>query len=324
VTLPRFGFLVHPLVSWHRRVVGVRRLHLAMAMGGSAGIEAVGQVAALRFRTGLGQVDGVIVGVPHLAEALVADQQLALTLQVRAAHEAIALGAEVIGLGSALAVVAGRGMALAERMSIPVTTGNAATAWATATTAQRVLADRPGPVGVLGFKGTVGDAVALRLAAAGHEVWAEATGRARRRAEAIGCRPAPVDEVLARCPVLVGATTTGPVLDPAQVPPQRVLIDLALPPTLGPGPRPEGLQVVAAEALSVPRRVQRGFWGAIWLGLAGYGRGVVYACLVEPAAMVLTGSKPYGLGRRLDPEAVDEVGRVLDQMGFRAVVRRRG
>ena len=320
----RCAFLVHPLLPLHRRILGVRQLHFPLAIGGPAGIDGVAHIADLELPTRHGPVSAAIIAVPDLAHQLVADQHRAFILEQRAARLAEASGATVIGLGSALAVVAGRGQALAEHTSLPVTTGQAATAWACATIAERVFQSSKEPIGVLGFAGTVGEAVAQRLIERGFPVMVDATGSANeRRAQRLGATCGSVDEVVYSTRNLVGASTTGPILDPARMPPNRTLVDLALPPTLGPGPRPKGWTILGGETLEVPGRRKGGFWGTIWLGLAGYGSNAIYACLAEPATMAICGETGFSAGRHLDPKNVARIGGLLLELGFEPCLRKR-
>lgn len=318
---PSFAFLIHPLVPWQRRLLGVRFRDPDLLSG--AGSDVVHRVATISVDTAIGPVSGHIIGVPDLPAELVGDQARALDLQLRAARIAADRGATVIGLGSALAVVAGRGSALAERVGTPVTTGHASTAWAATELMLQASGDEP--VGVLGFSGTVGDAVARRLTAH-RTVWVEAaSAAARKRAEAVGCSPAGRDEVLRRCRVVLGAGTTGPNLPPSALHPGTTLVDLANPATVEPGPRPPGVVVLAGETLAWPGRVHGRFWGRLWRLFAGYERGTAYACLAEPLAAVATGGGPWSHGRRLDPDAVDAAGEALLRVGFRPVlIARRG
>lgn len=320
---PRFAFLIHPLVPFHRRLVGARRLHVPTMLGGEGGVDVVGPGAAVRMATAAGDVEALIIGLPDLPQQLVGDQNRALALGVRAIRAAEAHGASVIGLANALGVIAGRGAMLQHHTSLPVTSGQAATTWACAEITKSALARaglRRGPVGVLGFTGTVGDGVASLLAAQGIEVRVEAIGPAvARRAEAVGCLSQPLDQILTECRVLVGAATTGPNLAPSRVRRATLLVDLALPPTLEPGPLPDGFKRISGEALIVPGALRGGFWGWMWLFFAGYGQGRVFACFAEPAAMALTGERNFSGGRRLDLDRVRAVGSVLGHLGFRAV-----
>ncbi len=319
-----FAFLIHPLRRWHRRILGVRRGNPTLTIGGPAFIESVGVIGDVWLPTADGPARGLVVGVPDVAGDLAADQQRAFAYQVRAARIAVEHGVRAIGLANALGVVAGRGSALAEVVDVPITPGHAATSWAATEITLKVLRQTGGPVGVLGFKGTVGDAVAAGLSDAGHRVLVDASGAAAvRRARQLGCEPVPVAELAAVARVIVGASTTGPVLDPVLVRGRTTLVDLALPPTLQPGRRRPDLSVVAGEALTLPGRVRADFWGRIWLWMAQYGRGCVFACLAEPMAMARTGAQDFSAGRKLDLLKVRELGRVLVELGYQPVVRAR-
>ena len=248
--MARFAFLIHPLAPWHRRLLGARRLHAPAMLGGRADSDLVGPIAEIRIESRLGPIEGRVIGVPDLAALLVEDQERALQLEERAMHTAIQHGCEVIGLGNALAVVASRGKELQRLSPVPVTTGHASTAWCFAEITRRVASERArGPIGVLGFAGTVGDAVAAKLRADGFEVRVDASGSAGiKRAAALGAIPGTVDDVLGACRLVVGASTTGPSVSPTKVRPNTVLVDLALPPTLMPGPLPAGFRAVKGEA----------------------------------------------------------------------------
>lgn len=296
---PRFAFLVHPLVPWARRLAGLRTLrpHLALGRGDGTRLDDV----ALLARVGLGDVEGVIVGVPLLPAQLLADQGLALRAMERAVQ--IAAPISFVGLGSVLAAVAGRGAALQDACGIPVTTGNAATAWCAAEVARRVAHGRR--IGVLGGRGAVGRAVADLLLEEGLEVVVD-----------------PQD--VRAFPVLVGAHTTGGVLSPSALAPGTTLVDVALPPTLS-GRAPPGVTVLAGESLALPPGWRRDLWGHVFHVVAGYGRKSVYACLVEPLVALREGrTVPYAQGRRLNLQDVRAFGRAARAAGFVPEIRRAG
>lgn len=293
----RFAFLVHPLVPWARRLAGVRTLKPRLALGLDDGT-ALDDVAELA-RVGFGDVEGVIIGVPLLPAQLLADQALALRAMERAVQ--IAAPVQFVGLGSVLAAVAGRGAPLQEACGIPVTTGNAATAWCAAEVTRRVARGRP--VGVLGGRGAVGRAIAELLVEEGLEVVLD-----------------PQD--VRAFPVLVGAHTTGGVLDPARLAPNATLVDVALPPTLS-GPPPPGVTVYAGESLALPKGWRRDVWGHVFHVAAGYGWRHVYACLLEPLVALHEGrTTPFAQGRRVHLADVRAFGRAMKALGFAPELRR--
>ncbi len=292
---PRFVFLVHPLVRTAQVLSAVRTGRPKLAVSGSPTIDDV----AVLCRIGFGEVEGLVVGVPLLPDALLADQARALAWMERGVQIAAPIGH--VGLGSVLAVVAGRGSALAEACGLPVTTGNAATAWAATSITRRVAGGRP--IAVLGGRGAVGRAVAELLEEAGHVVSLD---------------PADVSGY----EVVVGAHTTGGILAPSALHPRATLIDVALPPTLS-GPPPEGVTVLAGESVALPAGWRRDVWGHLFHIVAGYGWSSVYACLLEPLIAAQLGrATPFAQGRRLDAASVRAFGAAAEAAGFVPRVRR--
>lgn len=244
------------------------------------------ELARFRYRG----VEGRIVGVPMLPEQLLADQERALRCMQRAVQIAGPVGA--VGLGSVLSVVAGRGAALEQLCGLPVTTGNAATAWAAWRITERLRAGRE--VGVVGAKGTVG----------------------RVLCELLGAVPDPQD--LRAFPVLVGSHTTGATVDPSRLAAGTTLVDVALPPTLS-GPAPAGVTVVPGERLPLPEGWSRNAWAWLFHIAAGYGVGHVYACLLEPLVGMLAGrERAWQQGRALSADTVRAFGEAAEAHGLRA------
>ena len=134
----RFVFLVHPLVEPARRILAVRTFRPGVALG-LRRADPLGDVAEITRLTFAG-VEGVVMGVPMLPEELLADQELALRAMERAVQ--VAAPVQFVGLGSVLSVVAGRGSALQEACGLPVTTGNAATAWAATSVVKQLVGER--------------------------------------------------------------------------------------------------------------------------------------------------------------------------------------
>lgn len=284
---PRFAFLVHPLVPVARRLIGLRTAQPRLFSGASVGTDP-GEVAVVA-RVGFGDIDGLIVAVPMLPDQLLADQERALDMMERAVQ--IAAPVQFIGLGSVLSVVAGRGAPLQERCGIPITTGNAATAWAAAAVAREVAQGRP--IAIHGGRTTVGKVLGKLL----------------------GATLDPQD--FRDFPVVVGAHTTGGTLEPRLLAPGTTLVDVALPRSLS-GPAPAGVRVIAGESVALPPGWRRDGWGWIFHLVAGYGLDSVYACLLEPLLALRTGrTTPFAQGRSLSVDAVLELGAAAEAAGFR-------
>jgi predicted amino acid dehydrogenase len=258
-------------------------------------------------------VRGVVMAVPMEPEALLSDQARALDCMAAAAAAAGPLDA--VGLGSLCAVVAGRGDALAERLEVPVTNGGAATAWALHLNTLAVL-ERVGPdlpVAVLGARGPVGGAVAALLAQDGVRVVVDHP-RAGRGLEV--ARAENPEAAVAGCRVVVGAATTGAMLQAGALRSDAVVIDVAIPGTIIGRPGP-GVQVLAGEAVSLPAAWTRGGWGWVYHLLAGYGPSQVFACLIEPLVLAMNPQAgSFALGRELLPAQVRAFGAGASALGF--------
>ena len=299
--MKRFAFLVHPLVEPARRVLAVRTFKPGVALGlrSADAIADVAEITRLRFAG----VEGVVMAVPMLPEDLLSDQALALRAMERAVQDAAPV--DFIGLGSVLSVVAGRGAALQQACGIPVTTGNAATAWAATEIAKVLIAERQiKRVGVLGGRATVGKVIALLLA------------------DIPGLDVVVDPQDVASCGMIVGAHTTGGTLDPAAYP-KGILVDVALPPTFS-GRALPGCEVYAGESVALPDGWQRDVWGGLFHLVAGYGWNRVYACLLEPLVALASGrDASWAQGKKLDAEVVRDFGRAAAALGLQVVVERR-
>ena len=291
MTPKRFVFLVHPLVPIAKHLIGLRSGNVGLAIGRRDGCHP--DDVCVVARVGFGEVEGLIAAIPMLPHELLADQERALVCMERAVQIAAPVG--YVGLGSVLSVIAGRGKPLQERCGLPVTTGNAATAWAAWRVTEQVAEGRP--VAVIGSRGTVGKAL-VDL-----------------------CSATPDPRELSRFSVLVGAHTTGGSVDPSEVAAGTTLVDVALPRTLGGRPR-AGVRVVAGESVTLPPGWRRDGCVYAFHILAGYGHFSVYACLLEPLIGVMLGrSTPWAQGRNLPAEAVRAFGVEAEKLGFRPEVR---
>lgn len=303
-----------------RRFVGVRRMDWGLYGRRHGRHFSPGLICNLRME---GVAEGQVVSVPWLPEELIADQSSAVDAMAQAVQ---GLGeVNAVGLGSLLAVVGSRGQALAGRTSVPVTSGAAATTWAALCNTLRVLeATGQTAVALTGFSGTVGEALAASLSENGVSVTVGGVGGAlKRRANNLGIEMVSVEEAVRSHSVVIGAGTTGEIIDPKWLRPHTVLLDVALPTSLKPGPRPKGLLVLAAEAMEIPAGWSRGFWGHVYHVLAGYGPSQVFACLAEPMVMAAQGrTEPYAQGRRLATDQVRAFGTAAGEIGLSARLAR--
>jgi predicted amino acid dehydrogenase len=326
----RFVFLVHPFTDPVRRLAALRsaRPALGLRRHPTPVLDDARPICRLVLDTPGRLVEGVVVTVPILPHDLLDDQEVALEM-MRAAVARAGGAVDVVGLGSLLAVVAGRGTALQRHIWQPVTTGAAATAWAAAENAKaaaRGLGCWPrGPIAVLGHRGTVGTAVVELLQEDGCRCIRVAARDAQaQRALKQGLEPrGDHAAAVAGCSVVVGASTTGGILAPDALARGAVLIDVAIPRTLSGLPR-RGTRVLAGEAVVPPPSYRQGRWGALYHLLAGYGPSHLFACLMEPMIMAAEGRRhPFSQGRRVASEDLRDIRRLAPQWGFRPVLASR-
>jgi len=256
----------------------------------------------------------VVVALPLGPEQMLTDQARALSMMEQAVELAGQDGPlDAVGLGSLCAVVASRGVALAEKLPMPVTNGGAATAWALLENTLAVWRHVGGPVAVIGASAPVGGVVAALLHAQGIPVVVSGR-RAARGLDVRRC--ASPEEAVAACRVVVGAGPTGGNVTAAAAAPGTVVVDVALPGTLR-GRIPRGVRVLAGEAVSLPPTWRRGFWGWLYHVLAGYGPTQAFACLIEPLVLAVQGRRePFSLGRRLGEADVRALGEGAARLGF--------
>jgi predicted amino acid dehydrogenase len=313
----RFCFVVHALSRIHRGIMGVRSANMGLVGQWRDGTDPsdVMRVCSLALN---GVAEGVVVAVPMVPQDLLGNQERA----VERMQQAVALAGDIdaVGLGSLCAVVGGRGEELASRLSVPVTNGGAATAWAILENTRLVLQHRPpGPVAVLGARGPVGRVVAASLAQDGIEVRVDHP----RAAKGLDVQPAngPADAVKG-CSVVVGAGSTGRTLSAEALSPGSVVIDVAIPGTIIGRPDPS-VTILAGEAVSFPAHWERGVWGWLYHVLSGYGPAQVFACLLEPLVLAsLHRETPFSIGRQLTVGDVASFGAAATALGFRAHLSR--
>jgi len=273
---------------------------------------------------------GHVVLVPFGARHLLADVEGGRFRVSRAVDRAVALGADVVGLGALTATVTAGGTALRERSDIAVTNGNAFTA-AIVEDQIRMLLPRVSQgaaqphIAVVGASGSVGTAVTRLLARdpAGARLTLVARTAPRLHALAAGIAAEvevsvahTIDAVRDADLVVLLTASADALLGPAHLAHGAVVIDATQPRNTSPdlaAARPDVL-VVDGGIVSVPSLRLTG-------GSIGLPDGRAYACFAETAILALTGhTGHFSLGNpTLDQvDAIRERARSLGHLGFRA------
>ena len=265
-------------------------------------------------------IEGVVMSIPLLPNEMIENQERALSLLHRAYRIGLAKygNIDAVGLGSLCSVVASRGVELQKIIPVPVTTGNAATAWCMyAHIQKRNISD---PIAVLGSLSPVGQVLCRLLHQAGYELRVDK----KRAAKKYGWNHGEPKDIVREASLVIGCGPTGPVLDGQALLPNAEVIDVALPGSI------QGFvhnMVYQGEGMSMPVSWKRGFWGPLYHLVSGYGWNTVLACLIEPLIVVSLGRKEgLALGSKIDPQAVLDFGGEAKRLGFepKLIVHRMG
>jgi predicted amino acid dehydrogenase len=239
-------------------------------------------------------------------------------------------GARIMGLGAFTKVVGDAGVTVAQRASIPVTTGNSLTIAATLETA-KLTAMRlgwpslaRGKAMIVGATGAIGSVCSRLLAAAVKDVVLVSIEPPRLEAlrrtileETPDARVETDTSTATRvgeCDLIVTATSAFGlrVLDVSQCKPGAVILDVALPPDISAeeaAVRPDVLVVESGEVL-IPGPVDFSFD-------IGLPPNVAYACLAEAALLAMEERfECFTLGRDVAPARVKEIYRLFRRHGF--------
>ena len=326
----RFGFVVHPLGAFQRRLIGVRGLDLPLAVGRANPGAPPTVVARLALEDPFGvRAEGVLVSIPLTPLELLNDQERGVAAVSVAVKMCQAEGAQIVGLGAVAAVIGGQGKAVAAQASCPVSTGNGFTALAAVETLSmlRRLGGARGPVGLLGPPGPVATGALRGLVARGFEVRVVAPNppkpllRLAATLNETGYGAVDfVDSVEPVCGpgrVLVAASSTGGRLKLSSLPSGSVVVDVAAPQDVEPDVPPrEDVLLLDGEYVRLPGELQGGLWHRIY-GLVTGQRRHIFACFAEPMLMALSGVADHcSIGRDVPLERLVALGDLAADHGF--------
>ena len=322
----KFGFLAHAISPEQRNAVRAGSLLADILGSGETGRSWVGMPFLRTLRSPTGSTcTGEVRYLPWTAQDILRRPQAARLMVVDEVNDLAVAGADLVGLGGATSIVGDRGLWTAQRVDVPVTSGNALTsyaAWQGVHDIARLL-DLPVadlPLCVVGYPGAIGLAVTRLLLDDGahvhvvhrptHVPSALLRYLPERQRDRVSLGSSL--DVLAQRPfVVVAASSSGGLIGPATLAPGSVVIDVALPRDVLPGAddRPDvavldgGL--VSADTLAIddgPLAPTQGLNG----------------CLAETIVLALEGrAESLSLGRELDPDAVRKIGCAALRHGMR-------
>jgi len=328
--LTRFAFILHPL-----DVSDIARKYAFTRCLPGSWVEAAlqimspqdcGRITGVRSLTGA-ETEGWFVGCPLTANQLLnGNPQRATEKIIQACNEAAELGADIVGLGAFTSIVGDKGLTIAERVGIGVTTGNSFTT-ATGLEGTLLAAERMGhdpkqsTAAILGATGSIGKIAAKLLAPqVGRLVL---VGRKRETLEGLLADLNGADNVtvetdltaaLRDADMIVAVTSSiEAIVQPEHLKPGAVVCDIARPRDVSKRVAEERDDVLVIEggAVAVPGEPNIEF-------NFGFPPGMVYACMAETMMLALEGhTSDYSLGADLKQEQVEETAAWGKKHGFR-------
>lgn len=334
----RFGFLAQPVGPGQRNAVRMAALATAMLRERTADPEEYGpgagdlpgrlRVPVLRevVSAAGARCTGDVRYLPYTAEDMLRYSSAALDVVTAEARALAADGAAIIGLGGASSIIGDRGLKVAAAVPAAVTSGNSLTAhaaWQTALTMADLLGIAPDgePIAVVGYPGSIGLVLARLLLGGGYRLVLVHRPGARTPATLLRDLD-PADhprvrlcddpaEAFGLCRLILAASSTGGVIDPAALRGGSVVVDVALPRDL-----PE-----SAAARDDVLVLDGGLVSADHPGFRVNGAPMaptrqLNGCLAETMVLALEGlAESWSLGRELDPDRVLRIGAMAERHG---------
>lgn len=334
----RFAFVIHPLQveDFARKYPFTRSLPARWVEGLFRMVPplVVSHITGVRSAEGV-EAEGWFIGLPMTPRVMLdSDPEFVYRRLVRCAELAHRLGARILGLGAFTKIVGDRGVTVASRSPIPVTTGNSYTAASAVegalAAAQRMdIVPSQARAAVVGATGAIGAACARLLAR--HVAHLSLVARGRERLERLAdqirresrCSVEATDRVREAVRdadmVLTVTSATTVLVQPEDLKPGAVVCDVARPRNVSREvyARRDDVLVLDGGVIQVPGEVDFGFD-------FGFPPGTCEACMAETMVLALEGRyESYTLGGEVSLERVEEIAQLARKHGFRLAGFRR-
>lgn len=327
--MTKFAFIIHPLDTSdvYRKYAFARHLpaNWVEAAMGMMPPQDCGTITGVKSAAGA-ETAGWFVGCPLTARQLLNGRtERCLRKIVDACNRAADLGADIVGLGAFTSVVGDKGITIADRLKIGVTTGNSYT---TATGIQGTLlaGEKMGIVpsqaqaAILGATGSIGKICARILGpqVAGLTLVGRRPEALQALIDELGNPPnvhaeTDLKKALGEADLIIAVTASvEAIIQPEHLKPGAVVCDVARPRDVSRRVAEERDDVLVIEggAVAVPGPVDIQF-------NFGFPPGMVYACMAETMLLALEGhTTDYSLGADLKIEQVEETARLAEKHGF--------
>jgi fatty aldehyde-generating acyl-ACP reductase len=246
---------------------------------------------------------------------------------VAAGHKAEKLGAKVLGLGAFTSVVGDAGKTIADRLDMPVTTGDSYTV-AIAVQAiyeaahQMHINPRSATVAVVGATGAIGKACSRMLAKdvgklilVGRRL--DATEAVREVCEGKNAQVVAttnVHDIYEADLILTVTSAVGAIIEPQHLKPGAVILDVA---------RPRDVSIKVAEQRDDVLVIEGGMVEVPGADMNfnfdfGFPPRKAFACMAETMTLALEGRyEDYSIGRELDIARIEEINTIATRHGFK-------
>ena len=236
-------------------------------------------------------------------------------------------GAKIMGLGAHIAVVGDAGLTIAERVDIPVTTGNSYTV-GVAVESLLNAADimhidaAHATVAIVGATGSIGKASARMLAEQVGKLIVvgrreDVTNHVRELCEGQGAEviaTTNVDGIYEADLIITVSSAIDAIIQPQHLKPGAVVLDVARPRDVSAAVAAQRNDVLVIEGgmVEVPGA------NANFNFDFGFPPRMAFACMVETIALAMEGRyENYTLGREIEPQKVKEINAICAKHGFK-------
>ena len=341
----KFAFLVHPLSEESKALVQLDDqgslsttwaggdilefcdfLHNTSTAGNDPAkmpppqVRVIDELKGLRSLTGA-ECEGRLYEIPMDTMEILDDPVKAVTHMEQAVDMAAEWGAGIVGLGSMTGIVGGQGTFLAERGTVPITTGNSLTVYAAIENLRAACVEAEvdlskETVAVVGIPGSIATAAARLLAPQVGELLLVARRTSSKATKLTKSLDAElildIPEALKRARVVVSATSTGGCIEQSALYPGSIVVDIGVPADVdGSSAQRDDVLIISGGLGLVPDTMPR---DSMWMA---FHHGIVPSCLGETINLALEGrGENFSLGRDLCCDGINEIGAIAKKHGF--------
>jgi predicted amino acid dehydrogenase len=327
----KFGFIIHPLCisDFSRKFAFAEKLpdgFIKKVMGKLPPIKAAHITG---IESPKGKAEGYFIAVPLLPEQMLGlPTELVERKILKACRMAQGLGAQIVGLGAFTSVVGDKGLSIAQKLDIPLTTGNSYTV-ATALEAVRQACKATGrtlgdlEIVIIGANGSIGSTCAKILAREAkymtlvsrdiERLEKLAEGIMRETGLAVHTTNMSKGPLKRADIVITVSSSVDTIIRPEHLKRGAIVCDVARPRDVSAQVAQKRKDVVIIEGgiVKIPGRPNLKFD-------FGLPPGMCYACMAETMILAMESRfENYSIGSRLELEKVNEISQLARKHDFR-------